>query len=523
MSHDAVALLSGAPDRRALIAALAAAGPDLRVRLVADGAVVELRDAGGRVVASLQAAQRLALSAEAERLLADGIADDLPAQPYWVEARGAELADADTAGVVGRFVRDLAERLGGEVWEPAPALLRGDPFLEGATEHPAVTALTEQAAVVVQDRPLVPLSPWIVDAMARHGRRGLRLQVVTPSASRLTHALRSILQTPAARWVVQTPAGTYYDGFSGVPLRWDERAAFTVDEDARPGGPPEEFRADGADRGCQLHVDLNVEHPADNGLVLGASVELLAEHLGGALPSVWGTAEPFAQEWRRAVFTRTARNRAPGQTWAAFSGPPEGVREDGVRPFAGTVRVSRTASGVREAITFAVGYPEGEEPDLSAVHSLVKELTARDVLRTMTVRRAGGRADLTYAPHWTGLPLPVGMAVGQEAVSVIGTGRALGAPVRPLPFGPPLTPAFWYQVGTGVEEDSWVRFRELMAHLHPDGGYGAEPGGEDRDGTGGTPGGAPGGASATAGGRAPGEGSRPSPEQDSEEGPAPSP
>ncbi|GAA0990111.1 hypothetical protein GCM10009551_048140 [Nocardiopsis tropica] len=497
MSHDAVALLADAPDRRALIDALAAAGRDLRVRLVADGALVELVDEGGRVVAAMQAAQKLALSAEAERLLADGIADDLPAQPYWVEARGADLPGADTAGVVGRFARRLAERLGGSVWEPAPGLDRRDPFLEGATGHPAVTALTEQAAVVVQDRPLVPLSPWIVDVLARHGRRGLRLQVVTPSTSRITHALHSFLMSPAARWVVQAPGGSYYDGFSGVRLRWDEREAFTVDGDARADGPPEAFRADDADRGCQLHVDLNVEHPADNGLVLGRSVELLAERLGGGPPAVWGTAEPLPQEWRRAVFTRTVRNRAPGRTWAAFSGPPGGAREDGVRPFAGTVRVSRTSFGVREAITFAVGYPEGAEPDLSVLPSLVGELTERDVLRTMTVRRVGGRADLTYAPHWAGLPLPVGMALGQEAVAVIGTARALGAPVRPLPFGPPLTPAFWYQVGTGVEHDSWVRFRGLMAHLHPEGRPGA-------------PGDAPGPGQATDHGDAPAD-SAPSP------------
>ncbi|MDE3723921.1 DUF6177 family protein [Nocardiopsis sp. N85] len=469
MSHDAVALLADPPDRRALTRALVAAGPDLRVRLAADGALVELLDSDDRVVAAMQAAQRLALSAEAERLLTDDIADELPAQPYWVEARGADLSDADTAGMVGRFVRDLAERLGGAVWEPSPVLVRGDAFLEGATEHPAVTTRTEKTVVVVQDRPLVPMSPWLVDAMARYGRQGLRLQVVTPSTSRVTHALRSILMTPTARWVAQTPDGSYYDGFSGIPLRWDDREAFVVDEDARPDGPPEAFRADDADRGCQVHVDLNVEHPADNGLVLGTSVELLAERLGGAAPSVWGTAEPLPQEWKRAVFTRLARGRAPGQTWAVIAGPPEGVREDGVRPFAGTVRVSRTVSGVREAITFAVGYAEGEEPDLSALASLVKELTDRDVLRTMSVRRAGGRADLTYAPHWTGLPLPVGMAVGVEGVSSIGTERALSAPVRGIPFGPPMTPALWYRIGDGTEDDAWTRFRELMAHLHPDG------------------------------------------------------
>jgi len=42
------------------------------------------------MVAAVQAVQRLALSPEADRLLAERIADDLPTQPWWVEARGAE-------------------------------------------------------------------------------------------------------------------------------------------------------------------------------------------------------------------------------------------------------------------------------------------------------------------------------------------------------------------------------------------------------------------------------------------------
>jgi len=476
LSHDAVALLAGPPDRRALTKALVAAGPDLRVRFSADGAVVELLDSEGRLFAAMQAAQRLALSAEAERLLADGIGDDLPAQPYWVEARGAELAGADTAGAVGRFVRNLVERLGGAVWEPEPRLARGDAFLDGTTDHPAVTTRTDRAVVVVQDRPLVPLSPWIVDAVAVHGREGRRLQVVTPSTSRITHALRSVLVDPTARWVVQAPDGAYFDGFSGVPLVWDEQEAFVVDRSARvEDGPHEAYRAPVGVPGSHLLVELRVEHPAGRALVLGSAAELLAERLGGSPPSLWGTSEPLPQAWDRAVVTRLCRERAPGQTMFAFTGPPESVRGEGVLPFSGIQRVVRSASGVRESVSLAVGRPAGEEPDLDVLSSLVAELAGRDVLRTMTVQRAAGRPDLTYEPRWSGFPLPVGLAVGAEGVSEIGTDRALSAPVRGVPFGPPLTPSVWYRVGDGTEPGAWERFRGLMGHLHPDGDSAGPP------------------------------------------------
>ncbi|NYH52021.1 hypothetical protein HNR06_001610 [Nocardiopsis arvandica] len=49
MSHDVVTLLSESPGRRSLMDALAAAGPDLRVRPIAEGTVVHLRGGSGRL------------------------------------------------------------------------------------------------------------------------------------------------------------------------------------------------------------------------------------------------------------------------------------------------------------------------------------------------------------------------------------------------------------------------------------------------------------------------------------------
>ncbi len=470
MSHDVVALLAESPSRRSLLDALVAAGPKLRVRLVAEGTVVQLRDDSDRLVIAMQAAQRLTVSAEADRLLGDGITDDLPAQPLWVEVRGTELTDTDTAATARRFAHCLVERHGGAVWEPERRLPRDDAHLLGATEHPAVSTVTGANAVLVQDRPVVPLSSWFVDALAEHGRRGRGLQVVTPSTSVITHALRWFLSRPRAMWVVRAPDGRYYDGFNGLPLLWDAETGFVPNPGVNAeDGPNQAFRASADEEpGTHLHVDLRVDHPVGDGLLLGTTVELLAEHLAAGPPAVWGVSEPLTRAWDTERVTAMARRRSPGETLLAFAGQPGGVREEGARPLAGSLRVSRTPSGVRERILFSVGYRPGERPDLDALDPLVRELTERDGLRSMTVHRALGRADLTYAPRWAGVSVPVGLAVGPEGVLEAGRERALAAPVPGVAFGPPMAPLVWYRIGDGVEPDAWSRYRELMEHLDPE-------------------------------------------------------
>lgn len=470
MSRDVIALLAESPHRRSLLDALAEAGPKLRVRLVAEGTVIELRDDSGRLVLAVQAAQRLAVSSEADRLLTDGVSDDLPAQPFWVEARGGELDGTDTAGMARRFARHLVERHGGTLWEPESRLPRDDGHLLGATDHPAVSAVTGKNAVVVQDRPVVSLSSWLADAIAGYGREGLGLQVVTPSTSVLTHALRSFLGKPAATWVVRAPDGRYYDGFNGLPLVWADETGFVPDPALDPeDGPNQAFRVSPGDEPTALlHVDLQVDHPVRGDLQLGGALEELTASLAGAPPSVWGTSEPLTRPWDRARITETARSRAPGRTWLAFAGQPGGGPDGDTRPFAGTLRVSRVPSGVREHVLLTVAHRPGEEPDPDALTPLLRELAAQGGLRTMTVHRALGRADLTTAPRWAGVPVPVGLAVGAEGILETGRERALKAPVEGVAFGPRMTPVVWYRVGDGTEPDSWDRFRALMEHLRPE-------------------------------------------------------
>ena len=60
---------------------------------------------------------------------------------------------------------------------------------EPVIAHPAADRATPEALVVEQDRGVVPLSTWMVDAALVATRGGRLLQIVTPADSRLTYPL----------------------------------------------------------------------------------------------------------------------------------------------------------------------------------------------------------------------------------------------------------------------------------------------------------------------------------------------
>ncbi|WP_157036150.1 DUF6177 family protein [Streptomonospora alba] len=333
-------------------------------------------------------------------------------------------------------------------------------------DHPAVDTATPQAAVVVQDRAVVPLSSWLTDVLAQCGRSDRSLQVLSSPAARITLPLRTVLQNPKARWVIEEPDGSgHFDGFSGVPLRWDRRAGFVVDKSAGADTQPAPaFLPTGEETGSQLWIDLRLRHKAREGLVLGRAVERLADLFGGADPAGWGTSEPALSQWDTARLTALCRRRAPGATWTVFAGP--GFAE---HPFIGMHRAAAVAEGVKETVTFAAGYPPGVEPPVERLREVVREFAEQRVLTTMTAQRLPGRADLTYAPVWSGAPAPVGVAIGAEAVSEIGTAHAEDAPAPGERVGPSRAPAMWYPLGAGTDPETWREFRALMDHLQPEG------------------------------------------------------
>ncbi|MGQ4268873.1 DUF6177 family protein [Nocardiopsis changdeensis] len=345
--------------------------------------------------------------------------------------------------------------------------------------HPAVGFEAENAVVVVQDREVVPLTSGISDAFAEHGARGRGLQVLTPSSARITHALRTLLVQPLARWVAADGDGGHFDGISGLPLVWHPVNGFV------PRGPsgPHASAGAGVETGAlepapgfldpdpmdaHLVVDLVVEHTVPLAPPLGRAAEIVAEHLAGTRPAGWGTHEPALGPWNPEGITRTARHRAPGGVVLHLAGPVGGrgglggshESEDGGDggdrggAFAGGIRVSWDGEHARERVSLAFGYPG--EPPLESLPGLVEALAGEGLLSTLHVRRGRGRPDLTFAPRWHGALAPVGMAVGPEAVARLGEEALASGPLS----GEVLAgPAVWYPVpGSGPGEE---RYRSM--------------------------------------------------------------
>jgi hypothetical protein len=112
MTSDVVALLQNMPDTKAIVAGLVAAGPELGVRQVADGAVVQLCDRKGRPLVSIEVPVLVQVPGEVERLLGRETADRVTPPVWWVEAR----ARNGEGRLARAFADEMVRRLGGVVW-----------------------------------------------------------------------------------------------------------------------------------------------------------------------------------------------------------------------------------------------------------------------------------------------------------------------------------------------------------------------------------------------------------------------
>lgn len=112
MTSDVVALMRQPPTSEALARALLAAGPQLRIGTLADGAILQLFDAEWTLVASIDVAARIDIAGEAERLL--GV--NSPPTPYWWLEVHTPSASSGGRHIAEAFAASLVEQLDGSVW-----------------------------------------------------------------------------------------------------------------------------------------------------------------------------------------------------------------------------------------------------------------------------------------------------------------------------------------------------------------------------------------------------------------------
>ncbi|MEV0322090.1 DUF6177 family protein [Streptomyces sp. NPDC050658] len=479
MTKDVIALTPKMPDINTLLAGLFAGGPDLGIGSVAEGAVVQLCTPNGRPLVSVESPLLVRVPGEAQRLLGAEVA--APDGPFWWTEARATTALEEGERLAGSFAGRLAAVLGGTVWPPDAAHTDVVPLThETATATPApdsappaVDVLTDKAAVVIQDRPVVAMTSWLADALQTAAAGDLALQIVTPPHTRLTLPTRTALHGHPNRWVVQDPDHGYYDGLSGAVLHWDQ-GHFTPVKSAE-GSPrlAEAFKPDPASDAAgerQLVLSLHTTHPADEELQLGGALEASWQTLTGAPPSGWCTAEPIALPWSRRQLTELARARAQKNTptWLTTIGTPD-------RPAVATTRVTHTPAGVEEHITLALGYDADEVPPLDAVAPLAETLATEHGLTSMLTTLRAARRDLTVPPRFEAPPVPLSFTLGPDDVHDIGLTHAGRPPLslRPVQLGPAARPALHYPLGDGTGGEAWTVLQQLAQHLKAGSGSGA--------------------------------------------------
>ncbi|KOU67738.1 DUF6177 family protein [Streptomyces sp. NPDC060334] len=469
MTKDVIALTERMPDALAVLAGLLAGGPDLRVETAGEGAVVQLCDAEGRPLVSIEAPLLLQVPGEAARLLGPDAepAGDGPA--WWIEAR-ATTGVPQAEQLAGAFAARLTMLLGGRVWPPdAPGTVGAASPVDvsgvtavplPAAAQPAVDMLTDEAAVVLQDRPVVPMTSWLSEALRATVESDRSLQIVTPPHCRLSLPTRLLLQSTPSRWVVQDERCGYYDGLTGAVLHWQD-GAFSPDRDENGETAVADTFAEAGPTGeRQLVLSFRTLHQPEADLVLGGALEAAWQALTGGPPAGWGTSEPAGLAWSRRQLTDLAYARAPRPTWTVVVGTPD-------RPAVATLRVIRTPEGVEEDVTLTVGFGSEEKPPLEALPGLAGELVTRHGLKTMMCQLRAARRDLSAPPRFERPPLPYAFVLGPAEVREAGRDVASRTPLRerPVQLGSNARPGYYYPLGDGESAESWTALEQLVRHL----------------------------------------------------------
>lgn len=463
MTKDVIALTPKMPDIRTLLAGLYAGGPDVGINTTADGAVVQLCAPGGHPLVSIEAPILLQVPGETRRLLGTGT--DVADSPlWWTEAR-ASTAVPEAEPLARSFAGRLVSVLGGTTWPAGPATtnvvpLTSDIAPAANTEPLGIDVLTKQAAVVIQDRPVVAMTSWLSNSLRTATTSDRALQIVTPNTTRLTLPTRTALHGHPNRWVVQDSKGGYYDGLSGAVLRWQDGTFTPTPAESGATAIAPAFTQATPTGERQLILSIRTQHAPDTDLQLGRALETAWQHLTNTPPAGWSTAEPINLPWCTRQLTDLARNRAPQPTWLVAIGHPD-------RPAIATVHITRTTAGVEEDITLTLGYDTGENPPLHSIEALAETLAIKHNLTSMLTSLRPARRDLTVPPHFEAPPVPLSFTLGTDAIHDIGLNHARRPPLdlHATLLGPATRPALHYPLGNGSNAHAWTTLQRLTQHL----------------------------------------------------------
>jgi Family of unknown function (DUF6177) len=318
--------------------------------------------------------------------------------------------------------------------------------------HPTADWETPAALIVEQDRPVVGLNSWIIDAHATAVDTNRRLFLVTPDSSRITYPLEALLADQTAQWVVHTRESAYYDGIAGQPLCWNGRS-FAPDPNRPAAKPISPLSSAGPGT---LRLDVTALAAATEDLRLGGIISDITASLTGTEPNGWGVREPVTQPWSRRELTAFARSRAPKPTSLVIVAGPHH------QPLTGVFGIERVNTGIltRTRIARALpDYPSG--PQLRELDELAATIAAHQI-RVMIAAWQPGAPDGTRAPRLTPPSTPLGILCGPEMVAHRGIPHAKAAPAVTTLLGSGRSSSCWCRLNTAAPSDT---FAAVMRHF----------------------------------------------------------
>lgn len=272
---------------------------------------------------------------------------------------------------------------------------------------------TPEALIVEQNRAVVPLSGWLVDAARVAVHTGRLLQILTVPDSALTYPLELLLDEGGGQWVRRDGRG-FRDGFTGAPLGWTGARFAPVE-----GPMPPVAATTPADGGIVLQV--TTLHADSAELEVGAATTTAFMALTGGAPAGWGVGEPATQPWSPREVTAACRERAPDPTALVVVGGEAGRRA------LGRLRVSRVDTGVLEELRLsgpaASTVAQAALDDLAAALAGLTPAPRSMVVTVHPTRVSGRRPPLPSPPA-----LPYAVLLGPAEVARRGPAHALCAP-----------------------------------------------------------------------------------------------